>query len=141
MLPAEVTPAMVASPSCETKYRSMKKYSVWTKMPMAMVMDIVAMCPGMEPVLRSLMGRATYGQISIRTKEKAGHLDRPSPFVVSVGLIFLLLDHCVTRGDQSPQGNVVMTPTRKRASLLFTSGVTLPSPSVPVNLPNSVKLL
>jgi hypothetical protein len=41
-------------------------------MPMAMVMDIVAMCPGMEPVLRSFMGGATYGDFSWRTKEKAG---------------------------------------------------------------------
>jgi hypothetical protein len=32
-----------------------KKYSVCTRMPMAIWMDIEAMCPGIEPVDRSFM--------------------------------------------------------------------------------------
>ena len=55
MLPAEVTPAIAVSPSFATKKRSVKKYSVWTRMPTPIWMDIVAMCPGMEPLLRSFM--------------------------------------------------------------------------------------
>jgi len=55
MLPAEVTPAIAVSPSLDTKYRSVKKYSVWTRMPTAIWMDMVAMCPGMDPLLRSFM--------------------------------------------------------------------------------------
>ena len=35
MLPAEVTPAIAVSPSFDTKYRSVKKYSVCTRMPIA----------------------------------------------------------------------------------------------------------
>ena len=84
MLPAEVTPAMAASPSFDTKNRSVKKYSVCTRMPMPIWMDIVVMWPGIEPVLRSFMRRtiARTGPDSmtgrrlvrpLRTKKKAGH--------------------------------------------------------------------
>src|SRR4051812_49109410 len=55
MLPAEVRPAMAASPHFDTKYRSVKKYKVCTRMPIAIWIDMVAMCPGMEPELRSFM--------------------------------------------------------------------------------------
>ena len=55
MLPADVTPAIAALPSFETNYRSVKKYTVCTTMPMNIWIDMDAMCPGIEPLLRSFM--------------------------------------------------------------------------------------
>jgi len=99
-------------------------------MPMAIWMDIDAMWRGMEPVVRSLMESG-----GLRQKKKPVISDRLSRYT-SVGRW--------TCSDltHSPQGSVVVTPTRKRGSLLFTSSVTLnSSASVPVNLPKIVKLL
>ena len=56
-LPAAPTPAIAASPSFETKYRSTKKYIVCTRMPMAIWKAIDAMWPGIGPDVRSFMGR------------------------------------------------------------------------------------
>src|SRR5689334_1837789 len=125
-LPADVTPAMDWSPSFDTKYRSVKKYRVCTRMPMAICMDIVAMCLGMDPALRSFI-RSIMRDAQ---NKKAGLVDRPSR---NRGVEPYLL-----------QGTVVMIPMRPRGSLLPTSPVTfdplLALASVPVNLANTVKL-
>ena len=140
MLPAEVTPAIAASPSFDTKYRSVKKYSVCTRMPMAIWIDIEAMCPGIEPELRSFMWELDEPGGRLNDRLDAGSsTPRTKRPVSGTGLLVI-----AAMEPYLPQGIVVMMPIRPRGSLLPTSPVILVPllslPSVPVNLANTVKL-
>ncbi len=55
MLPADVTPAMAVSPSFATKIEVGEEIQRLYQDADAIWMDIVAMCPGIDPALRSFM--------------------------------------------------------------------------------------
>ncbi len=52
-LPAAPTPAIAAGPNPATKYRSMRKYSVWKNIPAAIGTAICTMFLAIEPSVKS----------------------------------------------------------------------------------------
>ena len=146
-LPAAAKPAATSLPSIETNFMSVTKYATCTAMAMNIWIDIDATCPGIEPTLRFFMGAPNGGGLNDRpelNRQLPRQTQKKRP-VARTGLLHhASVDRrsCsqVDRSITSPQGNVVMTPMRPRASLLPTSPSTLNAlASVPVTLPKIVK--
>src|SRR6187551_1079354 len=151
-LPAAAKPAATSLPSIDTNFMSVTKYATCTAMAMNIWIDIDATCPGIDPTLRFFMWSPNGGGLNDRPelnrqlpkanpKEKAGREDRPFASCQRGSPVLFSSRSFQSPWFQSPQGNVVMTPMRPRASLVPTPFSILNGPlaSVPVILPKMVK--